>query len=133
MKHGQRINREYAYRESEDKFEMGCQWIDQNNLEKAEDCLKRSIELNENFIYAYITLAEVYGKQNRWHDGISLLKKASGTDPYFDRLPYMIARFALEAGDFISALRFIGRAIELNPDPAYRKLEERIKFEMSVP
>ncbi|MBN1534959.1 MAG: tetratricopeptide repeat protein [Spirochaetes bacterium] len=127
MKHRELVHREYQYQESEDSYEIGCQWIEQNDLAKAEQFLKRAIDLNENFIYAYITLAEVYGKLKRWHDAIHLLSKASALDPDFDRLHFLMSFYANEAGDFVSALRHIARAIQLNPDPSYLALQEEVR------
>ena len=131
MKHGELKSREYQYLESEDFYEMALQWIEQNNLEKAESCLKRTLELNENFIYAHITLAEVYGKLGTLHDAIRVLKKAFSIDSEFDRLPYLIALYANEAGDTIASLKYIARAIALNPDPLYLGFQEQVRGSMS--
>lgn len=130
MKRGERHHREYEYIESEDNYEMASQWIDQGNLEKAEACLKRSIELNGNFIYAYITLADIYAKQKRWQDAVSILKKAFLADPFFERLPFMMAQYSREAGDYVSALRFISRAIEIREDQEFIELQRRIYDDM---
>jgi tetratricopeptide (TPR) repeat protein len=133
MKHRELVHREYRYQESEDSYEIGCQWIEQNDMVKAEQFLKRAIDLNENFIHAYITLAEVYGKQKRWHDAIHMLKMASVLDPVFDRLHYLMALYAREAGDFVSALKHIARAIQLNPDPSFMEFEKEIRNSMGRP
>ncbi len=133
MKHRERINKEYQYQESEDSYEIGCQWIQQNDLEKAEKFIKKAIELNEYFIYAYVTLAEIYEKQQRWHDAIHVLKKASVHDPAFDRLYLLMARNSLSAGDFIASLRFIDRAISANPLQEYLDFRETAQESMRQP
>ncbi len=103
------------YREADDHYDMAMEWIEQGIYEKAEDSLKNAIRCNPNFIYAYITLAEVYGRRKKYHDAVKILKEGRHRDPDFDRLSYLMAKYAYRAGDYRNALTFIDRAIEQNP------------------
>ena len=110
---------DYRYIESEDYYEMACQWIKHKNFDKAEDCLLRSVSLNPHFTYAYITLARIYARKEKFHDAIHVLKKASKNDPGFDRINFLMAKYAFKNHDYRNALKFIDRAIEINPTELY--------------
>jgi tetratricopeptide (TPR) repeat protein len=114
----------YAENEAEDFFDMGEAWLKIKNYEKAEECLKKSIEMNPNFIYAYILLAETSGKEKKFGDAYHILKRASRLDPEFDRLYYLMAKFALRSGDTVKFRRSIEKAIEMNPEPLYLRIQE---------
>ncbi len=103
------------YREADDHFDVAMEWMEQGSYEKAEESLKNAIRCNPNFIYAYVTLAEVYGRLKKYHDAVRILKEGRSRDPNFDRLNYLMAKYACRAGDYRNALTFIDRAIELNP------------------
>lgn len=114
-------DREYEYIESEDNYEMAVEWIREGQYGKAVDCLKKSIALNPNFIYAYVTLAEAHAKLNGYSEAFHILKKASKVDPDFDRLNYLMARYAFKEGNYPASLKSIDRAIEISPLPLYLK------------
>ncbi len=105
--------------EAEDLFDMAVEWLRRGNLEKAEEQLRRVIELNRNFIYAYMTLARVYGRARRYSDAVHALKRASRVDPDFDRLNFLMAKYAWRGGDVRGALAALDRAIELSDNPLY--------------
>ena len=116
--------------ESEDLYDMAIEWIKNSDHDRAIDCLKRAIGLNPNFIYAYITLSEVLAKQKKYSDAVHVLKRASKADPKFDRLNYLMARYAYKAGDYPTALRYIIMAIEKSPQPLYLKSQKVIERAM---
>lgn len=116
----------YRFSESEDYYDMACEWIKQKNTDKAEEYLKRAISLNPNFIFAYITLSGLYIKSRKYHDAISLLKKASKADPSFDRLYYLMAKYAFKENDLKASLKFIDQALDYNPSRLYLKAREII-------
>ncbi|OHD64755.1 MAG: hypothetical protein A2176_10525 [Spirochaetes bacterium RBG_13_51_14] len=109
----------YDYIEADDCYDMAVGWIRHGNHEKALNCLSRAIDLNPNFIYAYIALARVFAARKRFSDAVHILKKASRVDPSFDRLPYLMAKYAYKNGDYKNALLFIGRAMEISGSELY--------------
>ena len=117
----------YRYSESEDLYDMACEWIKLKNPDKAEYYLKRAIDLNPNFVFAYVILSGLYVKDKKYHEAISLLKKASGVDPSFDRLYYLMAKYAYKENDLKSSLKFIEQALDYNPSMLYLKAKEIIK------
>jgi tetratricopeptide (TPR) repeat protein len=116
--------------ESEDLYDMAIEWIKNIDYDRAIDCLKRAINLNPNFIHAYITLAEVLAKQKKYSDAVHILKRASKVDPKFDRLNYLMARYAYKGGDYPTALKYITMAIEKSPQPLYMKSQKVIERAM---
>ncbi len=118
--------RNYNYIESEDYYDMAIEWIHNKEFEKAIDCLKRAISLNPNFIYAYITLSKTLARQKKYSDSIHILKRASKIDPGFDRLNFLMAKYAYKGGDYPTALKYINLAIEKSSNPLYLKSKEII-------
>ena len=116
----------YKYYESEDLYDIACEWIKQKNFEKAEDYLKRVISLNPNFIYAYITLSGLFARLKKYKDAIHILKKASRQDPSFDRLYYLMAKYAFKDNDFKNSLKSIDVALDYNPTHLYQKAKDII-------
>lgn len=106
---------------AEDYYEMGCAWAKSKNFVKAKECLARSIEMNPNFIYAYVTLSEVLSATGNYDEAAHVLKKASKIDPDFHRLQYLQARYYYKGGNFPASLRAIERAIASSPQPLYIK------------
>ncbi len=111
----------YDYIESEDLYELALEWIKRKNTEKAELYLRRVISLNPRFIYAYITMARLYGRKKNFSMAISTIKKARNQDPDFDRLDYLLAKYAYKAGDYRLALRYIDGALAKAGQPLYIK------------
>jgi tetratricopeptide (TPR) repeat protein len=106
---------------AEDYYEMGLEWVRAKNPDKARDCLKRCIELNPNFIYAYVTLSEVLAGGGDYGEAAQVLKKASKLDPGFGRLNFLQAKYHYRAGDYPSAMRAIDRAIDTAPERLYHR------------
>jgi tetratricopeptide (TPR) repeat protein len=113
--------------ESEDLYDMAMQWASQGFTDKAIVLIKQSIELNPNFIGAYIDLAKLYAKKRHYNDAFHILKKASKIDTKFHRLNYLMAKYAYKNGDYISAKKYIERAIELSPEKLYVAVQKIIK------
>ncbi len=119
--------RHYEYNESEDNYEMALEWLSRKDYEKAVARIRRALELNPNFIYAYITLAEAYMRMRNYPEAIAAIKKARKNDPGFHRLDYLLAKYAFKAGDFPLAVKAIERAVEKSPEALYLKARERIR------
>jgi len=105
--------------ESEDLYEMAIQWAIHGFTDKAIGLIKQSIELNPNFIGAYIDLAKLYAKKRQYNDAFHILKKASKIDTKYHRLNYLMAKYAFKNGDYIAAKKYIERAINLSPEKLY--------------
>jgi tetratricopeptide (TPR) repeat protein len=119
--------RHYEYIESEDSYEMAVEWVRFRNYERAEACLRRAIELNPRFTYAYMDLALVYARQKKYAQAAAAVRKAIKADPSFHRLYYLVAKYAFRAGDFPLAVKYIDRAIGLSPERLYVKARTIIR------
>ncbi len=118
---------DYEYLEAEDYYDMGLAWIEQNNLERAEECLRHAIECNPDFSYAYIDLADVLARRYDYHGAIHILKEASYHDRTFDKIYYLMARYAFKEGDYRNALCHIERAIDIEPKELYLRVRKVIE------
>ena len=118
--------KEEDYREAEDLFEMALQWIEHRQPDRAIPLLKNCIELNGNFIYAYVTLAEALAKTGDMPQAVSVLKQAARRDPDFDRLYYLIARYAFKMGDLPKSLKYMKIARERADCRLYERSEARL-------
>jgi len=105
--------------EADDCYDMAVEWARHGNSEKAVNCLERAIDLNSNFIYAYIALARIFATQKKFSDAVHILKKASRIDPSFDRLQYLMAKYSYKNEDYKSAMICISRAIETDEKELY--------------
>ncbi|HRS78898.1 MAG TPA: tetratricopeptide repeat protein [Spirochaetota bacterium] len=113
--------------EADDCYDMAVEWIRHGNYDKAVHYFSRAIELNQYFIYAYIALARAYATQKKFTDAVHVLKKAVRLDPAFDRLHYLMAKYAHKNGDYKNALICISRAIEMDDKDLYREAREIIE------
>lgn len=118
---------DYRYVESDDCYDMACQWLLNRNREKGEEYLLRALELNPCFIHAYIVLAGLYSRQGRFKDAVHTLKKATRHDPGFDRLHFLMAKYACKNGDYENARLFISRAMDIDPKELYSLYRDAIE------
>lgn len=105
----------YRYEEADDCYDMGYEWLTRGHPDKAEDLLKKAIELNPEFVYSYITLADAMSRMKRFGDAVSVIKRATRVDPDFDRLYFLMAKYSFKRGDFPAALKWINIAYDMNP------------------
>ncbi len=113
--------------EAEDCYDMAVEWLHAGDTEKAISHLRRAVELNPHFVYAYITLAQAHARLKNYDDSLNAVRKAMKADPAFDRLPFLAAKYAYRAGSFAAALDFIDRAIALSPSKLYTKARRIIE------
>lgn len=109
----------YDYIEADDSYDMAVEWFKNGNYEKAEHYFKKTLDINDKFVYAYIALARLYAKQSNFSEAVRALKNASHIDPVFDRLYFLMAKYAYKGGDYKNALIFINKAIVLNNKELY--------------
>lgn len=122
-------NRDYI--EAEDYFDMGTEWLIRKDYDKALEYFRHVIELNKNFIYAYIREAEIFAIKENYHDAVRVLRRAIKVDKEFDKLYYLIAIFLYKDKNYKHALEYIEEAINLNADPYYIKFKEQISISYS--
>jgi len=123
-------NTNEQYIEADDYYDMALAWFENNDLEKAEECLKHVIELNPHFIYAYITLAEIYDRKEMYGDAIRTLRHGRHFDKTFDRLYYLMSYYSIKNKEIKNALSYIDKALELQPScEEYLLHKEKILIE----
>jgi tetratricopeptide (TPR) repeat protein len=124
---GQDVMKQYDYIEADDCYDMAVEWMRNGNIEKAVTYFNRTIELNPRFTYAYIMLARSHAVKKNFTDAVHILKKASRLDPEFDRLPFLMAKYAYKNGDYKNALLFIDKALEIDENELYLQTKQIIE------
>lgn len=114
------------YKRSDDLYEMAEAWINTKDFEKAIPMLQEVININPNFIYAYITLSEAYKGKKDYQQALIILKKAAAKDPEFDQLYYLMALIMIDIGDLKDAITYLDQAIKLNPSDEYNDLRTEL-------
>jgi tetratricopeptide (TPR) repeat protein len=119
--------KQYDYIEADDCYDMGVEWLRNGNIDKAVSYFNRTIELNPLFTYAYIMLARAHAARKNFTEAVHVLKKGSRNDPEFDRLPFLMAKYAYKNGDYKNALLFINKALEIDEKELYLLAREIIE------
>jgi outer membrane protein OmpA-like peptidoglycan-associated protein/tetratricopeptide (TPR) repeat protein len=93
------------------------------NYITAEEKLKKAIEIESNFIEAYLVLAQVYEDQRKYHDAIEPLEKAMGINPqHFPFGWFILSEYYLLEGNYIEAESNISKFM---PHPKENIQEEK--------
>jgi protein O-GlcNAc transferase len=121
------IMKKYDYIEADDYYDMALGWIRSGNYEKGENYLHRTIELNPNFVYAYIALGRVLALKKKFSDAVHALKRATHIDPAFDRLYFLMSKYAYKNGDYKNALIYIDKALAIDRKTLYVITKEYIE------
>lgn len=119
VRRGQDVMKQYDYIEADDCYDMAVEWMRNGTMEKAIAYFNRTIDLNPRFTYAYIMLARSHAAKKNFTEAMHILKKASRMDPEFDRLPFLMAKYAYKNGDYKNALLFINKALEIDEKELY--------------
>ena len=106
--------------EAEDYYEMGCQWLEEQEYLKAIESFRHVLSLNKRFMYAYVDLAFCYSKTSRYHEAVHILRKGSHFDPGFHKLYYLMSKYSFRDGDYQGALKSIKKAMEYSSERLYQ-------------
>ncbi len=81
------------------------------NIE-AEELLAKAIKIDENFVEAYLLLAEIYDENRKYEKEIEQLEKVALISPtYSYRIFYILAQTELKTGDYKSAKKHIEKCL----------------------
>jgi tetratricopeptide (TPR) repeat protein len=127
VRRGPDVMKQYDYIEADDCYDMAVEWMRNGNIDKAVSYFNRTIELNPRFTYAYIMLARAHAARKDFTEAVHVLKKGSRIDPEFDRLPYLMAKYAYKNEDYKNALLFIDRALEIDGKELYLEARKIIE------
>ncbi len=75
-----------------------------NNLEKAKEYFFKTLEINPNFIDAYINIAQIYEREKKIFDAESHYKKAFSIKKDHTSLNRAYARFLINIGELKKGL-----------------------------
>ena len=107
-------------------FSVSSIYAKQKNWAKAENVLKKSIELNPDFLNSYIEIGKVYKEQKKYDEALDSYKKSISHIPsdkttYLEKIryeePYMdIASIYRELENYDEAQKILKAGLEYNPD-----------------
>jgi len=96
-------------------FRLGSIFLSLHIFDKAEEHLKRAVEIDPNFHSAYIALARCYFYQKKIQDAASILEVPAKAEVNYPDLYNMLGMVLLEQKNYIHALNHFRHAIRLNP------------------
>ncbi len=102
------------------KYELGCQYFENNNTEKAVKILKSIIKMNKDFTSAHIVLAEAYLKDGNTDEAQDVLLKG------YETTSSLVLLVRLE--DFFISIGEPGTIIELY-QKAIQKNQKELKLQ----
>ena len=91
-------------------------YVEKNDLENAEKSLNKVIELRENYLDAYKSLAVVYMKQKKYREVFTLEEKLLSIGSTDIQVFDILSAASLDRGRPDLAVIYLKRAIELQPD-----------------
>ncbi|MBX4187866.1 MAG: tetratricopeptide repeat protein [Candidatus Doudnabacteria bacterium] len=92
--------------------------IDMDKLRKAEESLKRAIELKSNLPDSYVSLARVYERSNKLEDARKTLEQGTKILPNNADIKYELGRIIFNLKDFGTAESIFNDVIKLVPNHA---------------
>jgi Tfp pilus assembly protein PilF len=96
-------------------FRLGSIFLSLHIFDKAEEHLKRAVEIDPNFHSAYIALARCYFYQKKIQDAANVLEIPAKAEVNYPDLYNMLGMVLLEQKNYIHALNHFRHAIRLNP------------------
>jgi Tfp pilus assembly protein PilF len=96
-------------------FRLGSIFLSLHIFDKAEEHLKRAVEIDPNFHSAYIALARCYFYQRKIQDAANVLEIPAKAEVNYPDLYNMLGMVLLEQKNYIHALNHFRHAIRLNP------------------
>lgn len=98
--------------------ELARKYIEANRLDEAEPLLLRALQLNPDYLPAYIDLVTVYNDQHRLQEGITLARAGLTRYPGSDRLRTSLAALYYNSGDLERALNILNQELAIHPNYA---------------
>lgn len=93
--------------------------ITQGNLNTAEDFCHMALKYDDQCIFAYIKLGDIYARQNRLGDAINTYKCALLLNPKSFEVNLSLGELYLNIGAFYEAADCLGKAFKINSDHSY--------------
>jgi Flp pilus assembly protein TadD, contains TPR repeats len=95
---------------------LGLEWLNQGKLQGAEEALRAAIFINPYFDAAYINLADILSKRNRWEEAIKVLEKVTGeVNPRNGEAAYTLGMMKKNRGDLDGAKKCFDVCLNVDP------------------
>jgi tetratricopeptide (TPR) repeat protein len=99
-------------------YDKGCLFIEQGKLSSAEECFKKAVKLNPNYIEAYSNLGNVLQLQGGNDQAVVCLKKAIAIEPNFTQAHITLGNALEQLGGIDEAFASYQQAIAIDPNLA---------------
>ena len=98
----------------EAQLKLGAVYMDLQQWDKAEQALKRALEINAKTVNAYLALGEVYSRQKKYPEAEKALRDGLIIENRSWQGHYALARLYWIKNDLAKAAREVGLTIQLN-------------------
>jgi lipopolysaccharide biosynthesis regulator YciM len=98
----------------EAQLKLGALYLDMQQWDKAEQTLKRAIEMNNQTVNAYLALGEVYFRQKKYTEAEKTFKEGLSVEKYSWLGHFALGRVYYVEGDMSRAGRQIALCMQLN-------------------
>jgi two-component system chemotaxis response regulator CheY len=96
-------------------------YLDQDQMDKAGDCLKRTVDPIKETVPVFNNYAVALRRADRLEDATEIYLKCLRIDPNSDVLHYNLAVLYVKSGKFNEAKEAAANALKLNPDSEHTK------------
>jgi len=97
-------------------YNLGRKYIKSGDLEKAEDCFRQVLKLNNGYSEAYYHLGRIFFKRGKYEEAIKNYRRVIEIDPDHAKAYFSIGLIFQLHGKIREAEKFYLKAIEMNPD-----------------
>ena len=115
----------------QDHFDLGKSLWQQNKIDRAIACFRRTIQLKPEFGHAYLSLGEIFHSQKRIEESKSCYLQAIKYSPHDFQAYFRLAQIATEQENWQQAREYYQKtvALEANHWEAYYNLAEALSKE----
>lgn len=123
------LNPEQLQRLAKSNYSVGCSYIDENQLEKAQIHLEKAVELDPQFINAWNNLGSVYFNLGKILLAIECFKKAISIDFHSNTAYFNLIRIYLQTQQYTQASDVLNKYLEENNENKMASLLKALIFE----
>ena len=95
------------------EFFLGDIYLQQDNVEQAQQCLERALAVQPGLVEAEVDMAKAYHRQNKIAEAVQLLKKVIASDPDQQDAHYLLFSLYKEQGETEQARKELATFEEL--------------------
>ncbi|MCK4904865.1 tetratricopeptide repeat protein [bacterium] len=129
---GLKVLQDYPIKDARIYYLLGTLLVQLNSMDKAEENLKKSIQLMPNSYVSYFLLIHVYGEQEKKDEALALLNDALEKSLLAkDRINLLFGIVHLQFKNYNEAINYLRKAHEFNPDDDFIAFQLAASYEQN--